>query len=124
MASKVQLNKVLRVASPMFEIGEDRTDEVEIEESMNSVGFTNNERLQTVSSPMSIAKTRLDNTNRLTPDIEGHKMTKIFSEMQRITTPTSMFERRRVSKEALLTALSYVRHSYDNILEEEDDNIA
>ena len=105
----------------MFEIGEDRTDEVEIEESMNSVAITSNDRLQTVSSPMSMAKTRLDHTNRLTPDIEGQKISKFASETQRITTPTSMFERRRVSKEALLTALSYVRYSCDNVIDEEDD---
>ena len=89
---------------------------------MNSVAITNNERLQTLSSPMSIAKTRLDHTNSQTPDIEGHKISKFTSETQRITTPTLMFERRRVSKEALLTALSYVRYSCDNILDEEEDN--
>ena len=106
----------------MFEIGEDRTDEVEIEESMNSVAISNTDRLQSISSPMSVAKTRLDHTNCLTPEIEVLKVPKFFSETQRMTTPTSMFEKRRLSKEALLTALSYVRYSCDNIIEEEDDS--
>ena len=45
MASKVKLNKLMRVASPRFEIGEDKTDELEIEESMGSIGMNNNERM-------------------------------------------------------------------------------
>lgn len=124
MASKVLLNKLMRVASPKFEIGEDRTDEVEIEESMNSVAITNNERLATLSSPMSIAYTRIDHVDRLTPDILVHKVSKFFSETQRKKTPTSLFERRRMNKEALFTALSYVRYSCDNILNEENDSSA
>ena len=53
MASKVKLSKISRVASPLFVIGEDILDDIEIEDSMNKRKISEIDRLESFSSPMS-----------------------------------------------------------------------